>query len=311
MAAARPRPDTPIEQTRAQLQTAREALREAYLRRPRPRDLLRGHSNLIDRTIKALWRNVQPAGGAALLATGGYGRAELYPYSDVDVLVLLARDPSPDERTRLESFVGLLWDIGLEIGLGVRTVPACVEEAEADVTVLTTLLEARFLSGSRALQHKLEAALRQDFDPASFYKAKKLEQEQRHAKHQDTPYSLEPNLKEAPGGLRDLHVIQWIARAAGIGWRWRDLESYGLIQHDETRQLARNEAMLQNLRIRLHYLAGRREDRIVFDLQNALADQLGYKETQTRRASEVMMQRYYRTAKTITQLNTMPRCARN
>jgi len=305
MAAARPRPDTPIEQTRAQLQTAREALREAYLRRPRPRDLLRGHSNLIDRTIKALWRNVQPAGGAALLATGGYGRAELYPYSDVDVLVLLARDPSPDERTRLESFVGLLWDIGLEIGLGVRTVPACVEEAEADVTVLTTLLEARFLSGSRALQHKLEAALRQDFDPASFYKAKKLEQEQRHAKHQDTPYSLEPNLKEAPGGLRDLHVIQWIARAAGIGWRWRDLESYGLIQHDETRQLARNEAMLQNLRIRLHYLAGRREDRIVFDLQNALADQLGYKETQTRRASEVMMQRYYRTAKTITQLNTI------
>jgi len=305
MAAARPGPDTPIAQTRTELQAARAALREAYLRRPRPRALLRGHSNLIDRTIKTLWRDVQPAAGATLLATGGYGRAELYPFSDVDVLVLLAREPSPQERTRLESFVGMLWDVGLEIGHGVRTIPACLEAAEADITVRTTLLEARFLSGSHALHRKLEDALQKDFDPASFYKAKKLEQEQRHAKHQDTPYSLEPNLKEAPGGLRDLHVIQWIARAAGIGWRWRDLETHGLIQEDERRQLARNEAVLQNLRIRLHYLAGRREDRIVFDLQNSLAEQLGYRETPTRRASEAMMQRYYRTAKTITQLNTI------
>ena len=305
MAAARPGPDTPIAQTRTELQAARAALREAYLRRPRPRALLRGHSNLIDRTIKTLWRDVQPAAGATLLATGGYGRAELYPFSDVDVLVLLAREPSPQERTRLESFVGMLWDVGLEIGHGVRTIPACLEAAEADITVRTTLLEARFLSGSHALHRKLEDALQKDFDPASFYKAKKLEQEQRHAKHQDTPYSLEPNLKEAPGGLRDLHVIQWIARAAGIGWRWRDLETHGLVQDDEKRQLARNEAVLQNLRIRLHYLAGRREDRIVFDLQNPLAEQLGYRETPTRRASEAMMQRYYRTAKTITQLNTI------
>ena len=305
MAAARPGPDTPIAQTRTELQAARAALREAYLRRPRPRALLRGHSNLIDRTIKTLWRDVQPAAGATLLATGGYGRAELYPFSDVDVLVLLAREPSPQERTRLESFVGMLWDVGLEIGHGVRTIPACLEAAEADITVRTTLLEARFLSGSHALHRKLEDALQKDFDPASFYKAKKLEQEQRHAKHQDTPYSLEPNLKEAPGGLRDLHVIQWIARAAGIGWRWRDLETHGLVQDDERRQLVRNEAVLQNLRIRLHYLAGRREDRIVFDLQNPLAEQLGYRETPTRRASEAMMQRYYRTAKTITQLNTI------
>ena len=305
MAAARPGPDTPIAQMRTELQAARAALREAYLRRPRPRALLRGHSNLIDRTIKTLWRDVQPAAGATLLATGGYGRAELYPFSDVDVLVLLAREPSPQERTRLESFVGMLWDVGLEIGHGVRTIPACLEAAEADITVRTTLLEARFLSGSHALHRKLEDALQKDFDPASFYKAKKLEQEQRHAKHQDTPYSLEPNLKEAPGGLRDLHVIQWIARAAGIGWRWRDLETHGLVQDDEKRQLARNEAVLQNLRIRLHYLAGRREDRIVFDLQNPLAEQLGYRETPTRRASEAMMQRYYRTAKTITQLNTI------
>jgi [protein-PII] uridylyltransferase len=306
MAATQPAgPGTTVSQIRAQLQAARGALREAYLRRPRPRALLHGHSTLVDRTIKAIWRESQPAAGAALLATGGYGRAELFPFSDIDVLILLAREPSPDERSRLEFLVGQLWDVGLEAGHSVRTIAACLEAAEADITVRTTLLEARFLAGSRTLYRKLEAALHKAFDPASFYKAKKLEQEQRHAKHQDTPYSLEPNLKEAPGGLRDLHVIQWIARAAGIGSSWRDLETHGLIQHDEMRQLSRSESVLQNLRIRLHYLAGRREDRLVFDLQNALADQLGDSETPTRRASEVMMQRYYRTAKTITQLNTI------
>ena len=305
MAAVQPRTSTPVSRTRAELQAGRSALRQAYLRRPRPRALLRGHSNLIDRTIRPIWHELQPAAGATLLATGGYGRAELYPFSDVDILVLLAREPSQDERARLESLVGILWDIGLEAGHSVRTVAACLEAAESDITVRTTLLEARFLAGSRALYRKLNAELERAFDPAFFYKAKKLEQEQRHAKHQDTPYSLEPNLKEAPGGLRDLHIIQWIARAAGIGRRWRDLETHGLIQRDETRQLSRNESVLQNLRIRLHYLAGRREDRLVFDLQGALAEQLGYAATPTRRASEAMMQRYYRTAKTITQLNTI------
>jgi len=143
----------------------------------------------------------------------------------------------------------------------------------------------------------------------AFFKAKKLEQEQRHAKHQDSPYALEPNLKEAPGGLRDLQVIQWIARASGIteamGHRWRDLVTKGLIERGEARQLAKHEAVLQDLRIRLHYLAGRREDRIVFDQQGALAAQLGFKDSEQRRASEAMMQRYYQTAKGVTQLNTI------
>src|SRR5262245_60372829 len=144
-----------------------------------------------------------------------------------------------------------------------------------------------------------------NFDAVAFFKAKKLEQEQRHAKHNDSPYSLEPNLKEAPGGLRDLQVIQWIARASGMGRRWADLVSHGLIERGEARQLAKLEAHLQDLRIRLHYLAGRREDRIVFDLQTALAAQLGHKDSAGRRASEAMMQRYYQTAKGVTQLNTI------
>ena len=287
------------------MQEGRLALRQSYARGPVPGRLLRAHSRLIDRTLSEVWKAMAPAPGAALVATGGYGRMEQYPASDVDLLVLLAREPAPGEREPLERLVGALWDIGLEAGHSVRTVEACVEAARGDVTVQTTLLEARFLSGSAALFRKLRAALAGSLDPASFLKAKLLEQEQRHAKHQDTPYALEPNLKEAPGGLRDLQVIRWIARASGIGPRWRDLESRGLILRREARQLARDEALLQDLRIRLHYLAGRREDRIAFDYQNALAAQCGLRDAGGRRAGERLMQRYYRTAKSITQLNAI------
>ncbi len=160
-----------------------------------------------------------------------------------------------------------------------RTVEACVELARSDITIETSLLEARPLAGSAILYRRLAKAIERIVEPAAFFKAKRLEQEQRHAKHRDTPYALEPNLKEAPGGLRDLQVIRWIARASGIGSAWRDLEKRGLLQAGEARQLARTEAMLQDLRIRLHYLAGRREDRIAFDYQDALAGQCGFTAT--------------------------------
>jgi len=283
----------------------RRALREAYLKRPSPRALLRQHAQLIDRTVKMLWQHGGMSADAALVATGGYGRGELYPCSDIDLLVLLPEEPRAEERERVERLIRTFWDIGLEIGHSVRTVHDCVEAAASDITVNTTLLESRFLAGSRRLFAQMQAALGRVADAASFLKSKKLEQEQRHAKHQDSPYSLEPNLKEAPGGLRDLQVIQWIGRASGIGNRWSDLVAHGLIEREEARQLERHEALLQDLRIRLHYLAGRREDRIVFDFQAALAAQLGYADTPHRRASEAMMQGYYRTAKAVTQLNTI------
>jgi [protein-PII] uridylyltransferase len=282
----------------------RQGLRTAYLRQPDPQLLLRRHSALIDRTIRSLWAEMAVE-GAALVATGGYGRSELYPGSDVDLLVLLTRDPSEADRGKIEKLIGTLWDIGLEIGHSVRTVEGCVETAAEDITIRTTLMEARYLAGSRRLFSQLVKALEEKADPLSFFKAKKLEQDQRHAKHQDTPYSLEPNLKEAPGGLRDLHTIEWIARASGIGRKWSDLVAHGLLERHEARQLARHERAFQDLRIRLHYLAGRREDRIVFDFQSALAAQYGDVDTPDGRASEAMMQRYYRAAKTVTQINTI------
>ncbi len=294
---------------RDELTSGRKALSESYSKQPKPRLLLRRHAQLIDHIVKSVWAQVGLASEAALVATGGYGRGELFPFSDVDLLILLSDEPGPQQRESLERLIGAFWDIGLEIGHSVRTIAGCLEAARDDITVRTTLLESRYLAGSRALYKNFKNRFEEHLDPIAFLKAKKLEQGQRHAKHQDSPYSLEPNLKEAPGGLRDLQVIQWIARAAGmtagIGPRWSGLVKHGLIERDEARQLVRHEAAMQDLRIRLHYLAGRREDRIVFDFQNALAAQYAIAETPERRASEVMMQKYYRAAKTVTQLNAI------
>ncbi len=243
--------------------------------------------------------------GACLVAVGGYGRGELFPYSDIDILILIEREPRAHEKEKLETLVGLFWDVGLEVGHSVRTIDDCLQAASVDITVQTSLLEARRVCGSPSLFGNLVATMQTQLDSEDFFEAKRLEQEHRHAKHQDTPYALEPNLKEAPGGLRDLQTIRWIASASGIGKRWRDLESHGLITRAEAFELGRNEELLKELRIRLHYLAGRREDRIVFDYQTALAGQMKCTATGTRRASEVLMQRYFRAAKAITQLNTI------
>jgi [protein-PII] uridylyltransferase len=298
-------PGSSLEAVRETLRSSRETLRAAYLKGRKPAWLLREHARLVDRTLQSLWKAHGPAKGAALVATGGYGRGELYPSSDVDVLILLAGDPTAEERERLERLVGIFWDVGLEIGHSVRTVDACLETADADITIETSLLESRLLAGSASLYRRLAKAMARATDPAAFLKAKRLEQEQRHAKYRDTPFALEPNIKEAPGGLRDLQVIRWIALASGVGRHWNDLARRGLLQKGEALRLARHEALLQDLRIRLHFLAGRREDRIAFDYQDALAAECRYAAKPPRRASELLMQDYYRNAKAVTQLNTI------
>ncbi len=293
------------ERWREALACGRQGLRDEFFRTRRTQLLLRRHAQLIDRLVKSVWAELGLGPNAALVATGGYGRGELFPHSDIDLLFLLGEEPAPPQREALERLIGALWDIGLEISHSVRTVQECAEAAASDITIATALLESRYLAGRRRLFVDFQNQFKKQTDPAAFLKAKKLEQEQRHAKHQDSPYSLEPNLKEAPGGMRDLQVLHWVARACGLGTRWRDLVAHGLIERGEARQLARHELAMHDLRIRLHYLAGRREDRVVFDFQGALAAQYGYQDTPERRASEVMMQQYYRAAKTITQLNTI------
>jgi [protein-PII] uridylyltransferase len=275
--------------------------------------VLKSLSRHTDATLQLLWKDAGFPEGACLVAVGGYGRGELFPYSDVDVLLLLPDDANvegdPALKAKVESFIGHCWDSGLEIGSSVRTTSHCVEEAAKDVTVQTSLLEARLIAGSQdnfmLLQQQLGALL----DPQAFFVAKTLELRQRHNKFENTPYALEPNCKESPGGLRDLQVVLWVARAAGLGKSWDDLAKSGLATPFEVRQIKANEALLSLIRARLHILAGRREDRLVFDLQTAVAETFGYSAQSDdgsklpRRASEALMRRYYWAAKAVSQLN--------
>ncbi|MEI6762097.1 MAG: bifunctional uridylyltransferase/uridylyl-removing protein, partial [Betaproteobacteria bacterium] len=274
---------------------------------------------LTDDTLRLLWQQAGLASPLALVAVGGFGRTELFPCSDIDVLLLLPDDQSPQHdpalKARLESFIGSCWDAGLEIGSSVRTVDECLQEAARDVTVQTSLLEARLITGNAALYADFQQRYFAALGPRAFFVAKTLEMQQRHHKFEDTPYALEPNCKESPGGLRDLHVILWVAKAAGFGNNWDALARSGLATAFEVRQIKRNEALLWLIRARLHLISNRREDRLVFDLQTAVAQSFGYAASPTApaavplspraviRPSEALMRRYYWAAKAVTQLN--------
>ena len=302
------------------------------------RRALRQLSDLADESLRAIWQGCGFSRQVALVAAGGFGRHELFPHSDVDVLLLLPDALSPDTdpalKAQIETFIGHCWDTGLEIGSSVRTVTECLAQAEKDVTVKTSLMESRLVTGDAQLFDIFQAPFRAAIDPKAFFVAKTLELRQRHNKFENTPYSLEPNCKESPGGLRDLQVILWVANAAGLGASWDELARNGLATAFEVRQIKRNEALLKLIRARLHLVAGRREDRLVFDLQTAVAASFGYvaptpvasrttmpatgadlpsggasakrmlaSRSSVVRPSEALMRRYYWAAKAVTQLN--------
>ena len=296
---------------RARFRGGKAALIEGF-RQSRPtaksaQQLVRALAKHVDLTLCALWLDSGLPTSATLVAVGGYGRAELFPYSDVDVLILLPAAHTEEMAGSVVAFVTACWDTGLEIGSSVRTVAECLAESARDVTVQTALLEARHICGAKRLFTEFRTAHDSAMDAPAFQRAKTLEMRQRHVKYEGTPYALEPNCKESPGGLRDLQVVIWVARAAGLGRTWGELAAKGLITAFEARQLMKHEGMLKLIRALLHMVAGRREDRLVFDLQTAVADSFGIKPTASsnngQRSSEVLMHRYYWAAKAVTQLN--------
>ena len=265
--------------------------------------LIRALARHVDATLQALWVDCSMPANLALVAVGGYGRGELFPHSDVDVLILMPEAAGDEASGSVEQFVTACWDVGLEIGSSVRTLSECVAESERDVTVQTALLEARPIAGAKRLFTQFRKAQDKAMDAKAFLRAKTLEMHQRHVKYEGTPYSLEPNCKESPGGLRDLQVVIWVARAAGLGRTWSELASKGLITPFEATQLVKHEGSLKLIRARLHAVAKRREDRLVYDLQTAVAESFGYTASEGQRVSEVLMHRYYWAAKAVTQLN--------
>ena len=270
-----------------------------------PDRLLRDLSAATDRVLRSLWREHQFEAHAALIAVGGYGRGELFPYSDVDLLLLVGGEASAQLTGEIESFVGQCWDLGLEIGHSTRTIEQCIVESARDLTVQTSLMERRWLAGNRRLFTALAKHLALQMRPKDFFQGKMLELRQRHAKFDDTPYSLEPNTKESPGGLRDLHVIRWTARAAGYGENWRELTRNGMLTVNEQRAALRNERIIKRIRVALHLCARRRDDRLGFDLQTQTAAKLGINKASNRHASEELMQRYFLAAKAVTQVSTI------
>ncbi len=287
------------------LDSGRAALRAGFEEKAFAPNLLHKHCVLVDQLLRDVWQAHAMPAGLALVAVGGYGRGQLFPYSDIDLLILLDQSADDALQEKLQCLVGAWWDIGLETGHSVRTVEECVEIARQDITVQTNLLEPRLLAGNRELYKQFVDQTLNALDPLSFMQAKRLEQQQRHTRYEET--NLEPNVKERAGGLRDLHHILWIARAAGYGKSWRDLVRRGVITDAESRDIQRHERFLHTLRIRLHYLACRREDRLVFDLQSVLAKQFGLSNRTNRLASEQLMQRYYQSAKAVTQIDDIVR----
>ena len=208
---------------RAQLKAAQEALKVDFYAHSNARRCLQQRTSFIDKLLRAVWKDTNIFNDTCLIAVGGYGRGELFPHSDIDVLILPPESPPPQLNVKIEALVTLLWDIGLNVGHSVRTLSECVEEAARDATVMTNLLESRLLAGDHDRYLHYLQRIRNCIQPQAFLQAKIREQDQRHAKFNDTEYNLEPNIKESPGGLRDLHMILWLSQSQDLGATWVDL----------------------------------------------------------------------------------------
>jgi [protein-PII] uridylyltransferase len=295
---------------RAALQSADAELRARFLAEEPVEALVRARARLLDTLLAALWRNrLDPAlaDSLALVAVGGYGRGELHPCSDVDILVLVPAPLDEAARAGVGALVTFLWDIGLEVGHSVRTVEECAEESAADAGVMTTLMEARQLAGPNDLMNAMRAALAPErvWPVRAFFEAKVREQQERHLKANDTAYNLEPNVKTGPGGLRDIQTIGWVAKRHFGAESLDELVTHGFLTPSELRRLKQAQAFLWKVRFGLHVLAGRHEDRLLFDHQIKLAHTFGYEDASYTLAVEQLMQRYYRTVNDVKLLNEL------
>ncbi|MCB1676506.1 MAG: [protein-PII] uridylyltransferase [Halioglobus sp.] len=268
--------------------------------------LIRLRAQFIDLMLGALWDR-QDWGGdeLALVAVGGYGRGELHPHSDIDLLILLGED-CEDCRAQLEGFLTLLWDIGLDIGHSVRGVRECVRKAAQDITVLTNLMESRVIRGPQRLMDKVRELTGPEkmWPSPAFFQAKLEEQRARHKKFADTEYNLEPNVKSSPGGLRDLQVIGWIAERHFAVESLEKITAKEFLDADEMEVLLRGRDFMWQVRYALHMLTDREEDRLLFDHQRELAELWGF-EDGDKLAVEQFMQAYYRWALALGQLNEL------
>ncbi len=285
------------------------ALKQRFLAGELAARLVADRAALVDLVVCEAWRRAGDAihADCALVAVGGYGRGELHPCSDVDLLVLTPARPTPPSPDSLSDFLTLLWDAGIEIRHSVRSTVECGQDAGQDLTVITTLMEARLLVGPEELLWEMQSAIAPGkvWPTRQFFEGKIREQQTRHHRYDDSAYNLEPDVKGSPGGLRDIQTISWVAlREYGRG----DLEylvSRSFLSPPELRLLLQGREFLWRIRFALHLLTGRHEDRLLFDYQSRIAQLFGYQDASYMLAVEQFMQRYYRTVMDLSRLNEM------
>lgn len=274
-------------------------------------DLLKEKSDFIDKILTCCWQHFlgQYAPQLSLCAVGGYGRRELFPYSDIDLVVLLDSEDTTPYQEKLSGFFMFLWDIGLKLGQSVRTIKQCVEAASDDQTIMTSLMEIRLITGSADLHESLKLQTGPDkiWPSDRFFAAKMEEQKQRYAKFHDTAYNLEPNVKEGPGGLRDRHVISWVFKRHYNSSTLKELIKYGFLPESEYQELVAALEVLSRIRYALHLLTNRCEDRLIFDYQRDLAQQFGFstEHQEYNQDVEQFMQFYFKTVLGLERLNEM------
>jgi [protein-PII] uridylyltransferase len=300
---------SPIAAFKKAIRRAHEVLDGRFKAGRDVRRLVEDRAWFVDQILREAWDRLSWSEDAAiaLLAVGGYGRGELHPYSDIDLLILLDNADHETFREPIERFLTLLWDIGLEVGQSVRSVDECAEEARADLTVITNLMESRTIAGPERLRQRMQAvtSTEQMWPSKHFYLAKHEEQRARHAKYNDTEYNLEPNVKGSPGGLRDVQTILWIARRHSGTLNLHAMVSQSFLLESEYALLAACQEFLWKVRYALHMLAGRAEDRLLFDHQSKVAALLGFEDSDPKRGIERFMQKYYRVVMAIAELSDL------
>ncbi|WPP01034.1 [protein-PII] uridylyltransferase [Pseudomonas sp. HR96] len=300
---------SPIGAFKKAIRQAHEVLDGRFRAGRNIRRLIEDRAWFVDNILQQAWAQFDWSDEAdiALVAVGGYGRGELHPYSDIDLLILLEHDDHEVFRDSIERFLTLLWDIGLEVGQSVRSVAECASEARADLTVITNLMESRTIAGPERLRRSMiEVTSPAHMWPSKeFFLAKRAEQKTRHHKYNDTEYNLEPNVKGSPGGLRDIQTILWVARRQFGTLNLHALAGQGFLLESENSLLASSQEFLWKVRYALHMLAGRSEDRLLFDYQRSIAGLLGYKDSDAKLAIERFMQKYYRVVMSIAELSDL------
>jgi len=297
---------SPVGAARQLLRESYNADAEAFRQGADVRALVHSRANTVDRVLRLIWDRYpfSHSPDIALIAVGGYGRGELHPHSDIDLLILTRHNIEPEWQEDLSAFVTLLWDLKLDIGHSVRSMDESIASARDDITILTNLLETRTIAGPDSLRAELSEKVYSDdvSTDREYFLAKRAEQKHRHKKYGDTEYNLEPNVKGSPGALRDIQTIGWITKRHFGLQNIADLTHFSILTTEEHDILYRGETFLWRLRYGLQLIADRNENRLLFDHQRALAEMLGYHDEGKRLGVELMMQQYYRTVLALAEL---------